>query len=268
MNIDSFERGKMEHAVGERYARYAAGGGVAHIVMDRPDRLNAASPEVVADVRAALAQAEMDDVTVVILSGAGRAFSSGHDLKAEPLLTGSQEEQDHLNNLQDVTRLLRRPTVVSIAAVHGYALGAGFEFALSCDFVVADCDTVFRFPEVSVGLSVTGGISYLLPQAIGLPGAKELIMLGESFDARRAQELRLVSRVTASGEHLTEAAKLSERLLSLPRGALSMAKDGLEHAVRSGMEAAMAREIEQASITGEGNEALRARSNFARRQEN
>lgn len=257
----------MNLPVGERYARYTAGGGVAHIVMNRPDRLNAASPEVVADVRDALLQAETDDVTVVILSGAGRAFSAGHDLKAEPLLHGSHEEHSHLNNLQDITRLLRRPTVVSIAAVHGYALGAGFEFALSCDFVVADRETIFRFPEVSVGLSVTGGISYLLPQAIGLPGAKELILLGESFDAHRAQELRLVSRVSDPGDHLLEAARLSERVLGLPRRALSLAKDGLERSVRSGMEAAMVREIEQASITGEGAEALHARNDFARRQE-
>jgi 2-(1,2-epoxy-1,2-dihydrophenyl)acetyl-CoA isomerase len=245
--------------------RYTAENGIARLEMNRPERLNAASPELTSDLRDALARAETEDVRVVILSGAGRAFSAGHDLKAAPLAHGSPEEETHLDNLQDITRLLRRADVVSIAAVHGYALGAGFEFALSCDFVVADREAVFRFPEVSVGLSVTGGISFLLPQAVGLPAAKELIMLGEAFDATRAHELGLVARVADTGEHQVAATQLAERILALPRGALTVAKDGLESSMRAGMEAAMQLEIEHASLTGEGAEADRARAAFARR---
>lgn len=240
---------------------------VASIQMDRPARLNAASPELVAELRSCVTRADEESATVIILSGSGRAFSAGHDLKAPPLHPRSIEEASHLQSLQEITRILRGPGVISIAAVHGYALGAGLEFALSCDFVVADPDTMFGFPEVSVGLSVTGGISYLLPNAVGLPQAKKMILLGELFNARHAHHLGLVSHLAKPGEHLETAYAVADRLASLPRKALSIAKEGLERGVRQGMEDAMAYEIRSGEITGESDESTRARERFSHKRE-
>ena len=246
-----------------QFATYRLDDGIAVIRLNRPERLNAASPELVADLKRGLERAAAERAVVTVITGAGRAFCAGHDLKAESLPPDSEEVLEHLQNVQDITRLLRSASTVSIAAVHGYALGAGIEFALSCDFIVADESTTFGFPEVSVGLSVTGGISYLLPQAVGLPMAKELIMLGEPFSAEKALSLGLINRVTAPGDHLRVAEELAQRIRTLPRQALTLAKEAFESAVRVDMEMAMAREIENALLTADLGEADVARSAFA-----
>jgi 2-(1,2-epoxy-1,2-dihydrophenyl)acetyl-CoA isomerase len=250
-----------------RYVAFERHGDVAVIRLNRPDRLNAASPDLVLHFKAAIERAVSERAVVVIITGRGRAFCAGHDLKAEALAPDSVEAVEHLHRLQDITRLLRSAAIVSIAAVHGYALGAGLEFALSCDFIVADEETTFGFPEVSVGLSVTGGISYLLPQAIGLPMAKELILLGERFGAQRALELGLINRVTAPGHLLPVAHDIADRLLQKPQHALALAKESFESVLREHVETAMAREIENALITGDSTDAGAARSVFATKGE-
>lgn len=246
-----------------QFATFELVDGVALVRLNRPDRLNAASPELVVDVKRALERAEAELAVVTIITGEGRAFCAGHDLKAKSLPPDSADELEHLHNLQDITRLLRASSTVSIAAIHGYALGAGMEFALSCDFIVADEGARFGFPEVSVGLSVTGGISYLLPQAIGLPMAKELVMLGEPFGAERALSLGLINRVTAPGDYLRIAQELALGLVAKPHHALSLAKEAFESAVRGHVETAMALEIENALLTGDSTDADLARNRFA-----
>ncbi|WP_198415957.1 MULTISPECIES: enoyl-CoA hydratase/isomerase family protein [Cryobacterium] len=245
------------------FATFEMADQIAFIRLHRPERLNAASPQLVADLKRALDQAAAQHALVTVISGDGRAFCAGHDLKAETLPPDSPEALEHLHALQGITRLLRDSATVSIAAVHGYALGAGMEFALSCDFIVADAGTQFGFPEVSVGLSVTGGISYLLPQAVGLPMAKELILLGETFGAEKAKSLGLINRVTAPGDHLRVAEELARRLLALPHRALSLAKEAFESAVRPQVETAMKLEIQNALLTGDSADAADARDQFA-----
>ena len=251
------------HGAPGTYVSFERQGEVAHIRLNRPDRLNAASPELVRDFKLAIERAISERAVVAIIMGEGRAFCAGHDLKAGALAPDSVEAMEHLHRLQDITRILRSAAIVSIAAVHGYALGAGLEFALSCDFIVADEATRFGFPEVSVGLSVTGGISYLLPQAIGLPMAKELILLGEPFGAERALALGLVNRVTGPGELLPVARDIADRLLQKPQHALALAKESFESAVRAHVETAMALEIDNALLTGDSTDAGAARSEFA-----
>ncbi|MFC5931313.1 enoyl-CoA hydratase/isomerase family protein [Cryobacterium melibiosiphilum] len=245
------------------FVSYTRAGGVAVIRLNRPDRLNAASPELVTDFKRAIERAIAERAVVAIITGEGRAFCAGHDLKAEALAPDSPQALDHLHQLQDITRLLRSAAIISIAAVHGYALGAGLEFALSCDFIVADEHTRFGFPEVSVGLSVTGGISFLLPQAVGLPMAKELILLGEPFGAERALALGLINRVTGPGRLLPVAHDIADRLQQKPRHALALAKESFESALRSDVETAMALEIENALLTGDSTDAEAARTEFA-----
>ena len=101
--------------------------------------------------------------------------------------------------IQEVTRLTRRFPGPVVAAVHGYALGAGCEFALACDVVVATEDAQFGFPEVGVGLSVTGGISRLLPMLVGWAKAKELLLLGDRVTGAEAAQIGLVARAVPAG---------------------------------------------------------------------
>ena len=222
---------------------------VARIYLNRPHRLNAVVPELTAGLVAALARAGDEGARVVVLAGRGRAFCSGHDLKEQLPPETVLATRLRVEQIQDVTRAIRRFPGPVVAAVHGYALGAGCEFALGCDLVVAAEDAQFGFPEVSVGLSVTGGISRLLPLLVGPVRAKELLLLGERFGAARALELGLVNRVAAAGEHEQVAGAIAARLRDQPPLALALAKQALDRGADCALEEAMAAEVDFAALT-------------------
>src|SRR5690349_8191312 len=157
---------------------------VAVIALNRPQRLNAVNDQLVEGLLAALSEVEAGDCGAAVLTGRGRAFCAGHDLK-EPRGDAAGLPR-RLEHLQDVTRRIRGLSIPVIAAVHGHAVGAGAEFALGCDLVVAADGTRFRFPEVGLGLSVTGGVTKLLPLLVGPVKAKELVLLGDPIDAHEA----------------------------------------------------------------------------------
>ena len=222
---------------------------VARIYLNRPHRLNAVVPELTAGLVAAFTRAGQDGARVIVLAGRGRAFCSGHDLKEELPPETVLATRLRVDQIQDVTRAIRRFPGPVIAAVHGYALGAGCEFALGCDLVVAAEDAQFGFPEVSVGLSVTGGISRLLPLLVGPVRAKELLLLGDRFTAARALELGLVNRVTEAGQHEQVAAGMAARLRDQPALALGLAKQALDRGAECALEEAMAAEVDFAALT-------------------
>jgi 2-(1,2-epoxy-1,2-dihydrophenyl)acetyl-CoA isomerase len=222
---------------------------VAQIYLNRPHRLNAVVPELAAGLVAAFARAGQDGARAIVLAGRGRAFCSGHDLK-EPLPPETVlATRLRVEQIQEVTRAIRRFPGPVIAAVHGYALGAGCEFALGCDLVVAAEDAQFGFPEVSVGLSVTGGISRLLPLLVGPVRAKELVLLGDRFSAARALELGLVNVVAPAGQHEQAAAEMAARLRDQPALSLALAKQALDRGAECALEEAMAAEVDAAALT-------------------
>lgn len=245
---------------------YSTAGPIAVVHLDRPDRLNAVVPALVDGMLAAFEQAASDGVRAVVLAGRGRAFCAGHDLKEPAPVEDEAAARVRLQRIQDVTRAIRSLPAPVIAAVHGYALGAGAEFALGCDLVVAGQDARFGFPEVGVGLSVTGGISALLPQAVGLVRAKELLFLGEYLSADDARSLGLVNHVVPTGTHEQAALELAQRLAAQPPAALALAKSLLDRGVDSTVDAAFDSEVDAAlatMTTGEsqaGAEAFRDRS--------
>lgn len=222
---------------------------VARIYLNRPHRLNAVVPELTDELVAALNRAGQQGARVVVLAGRGRAFCSGHDLKEQLPPETVLATRSRVDQIQEVTRAIRRFPGPVIAAVHGYALGAGAEFALGCDLVVAAEDAQFGFPEVSVGLSVTGGISRLLPLLVGPVRAKELLLLGERFGAARALELGLVNRVVPAGQHEQAAGEIAARLRDQPALSLALAKQALDRGADSALEEAMATETDFAALT-------------------
>ncbi len=223
--------------------------GVARIYLNRPHRLNAVVPELADGVVTALGRAKDDGARAVVLAGRGRAFCSGHDLKEPVPEETVPQTRQRVDGIQEVTRAIRRFPGPVIAAVHGYALGAGCEFALGCDLVVAAEDAQFGFPEVSVGLSVTGGISRLLPLLVGPIRAKELLLLGERFGAARALELGLINRVVPAGRHEQAAGEMAARLRDQPALALALAKQALDRGADCALEEAMAAETDFAALT-------------------
>jgi enoyl-CoA hydratase/carnithine racemase len=181
------------------YARMERRGAVAVVTLDRPDRLNAISGALLADLHAALDEANRDDtVRAIVLTGAGRAFCAGDDLKE----FGDQalDPAAHIGAIQQITRDLMLNGKPVVGALHGYAVGGGFEWLLNCDLVVAADDLVAFFPEMAIGQFVTGGVTYLLPLAVGHQRAMELLLLGERQSAERLAALGLVNRVVSRAE--------------------------------------------------------------------
>lgn len=246
----------------DKTVHYETADGIARIYLNRPHRLNAVTPQLVEDLCEALDEAREDDVGAVILSGRGKAFCSGHDLKHEEEPVSETEERSRLQRIQDVTRKIRGAPYPVISAVHGYALGAGCEFALCSDLVTAARDAEFGFPEVSVGLSVTGGISHVLPIAVGLARAKELVLLGERFGAEKAKSLGLINRVVEPEDLDGAALEVARKLRDLPRTSLSLAKLALDRGAQSNIEAAYEVEVDHALLTAKSEEAGRAAESF------
>jgi enoyl-CoA hydratase/carnithine racemase len=241
---------------------YEVADGIARVHLNRPHRLNAVVPRLVEDLCDALDAAADDNVGAVVLSGRGRAFCSGHDLRHKEPPVPETERRRRLQRVQDVTRKIRRAPYPVIAAVHGYALGAGCEFALCSDLVVASRSAEFGFPEVDVGLSVTGGISHVLPLAVGLARAKELVLLGERFGAERAERLGLVNWVVEPDELEGVALEKASKLRDRPFLARALAKYALDRGAQAGIDAAYEVEVDHALMTTRSDDVARAAELF------
>lgn len=239
--------------------------GVAHLHLNRPDRLNAVTSGLTEDLIAALRRAKDDQAPALVLAGRGRAFCAGHDLKEPVPQESVLDTRRRVERLQEVTRALQDFPGIAIAAVHGYALGAGCEFALACDLVVAGEDARFGFPEVGVGLSVTGGISALLPKIVGPYRAKELLVLGDRITAARAAEWGLVNQVAAEGTHEEVAVELAARVVARPPVATSLAKRVIDLGLSASVADAMSTEVDLAVVTSRSGENAAPREAFTAR---
>ncbi|HEY9094977.1 MAG TPA: enoyl-CoA hydratase-related protein, partial [Hydrogenophaga sp.] len=163
--------------------------GVMTLTLNRPDKLNAINNALAQDLLGALGAAAGDSsVRVVRLRGAGRAFCAGRDVGAPPT------DRD-LELVQAVAQAIVRLPQPVVAEVHGWTLGAGLEWMLDADLVVAGRSARFRLPEASLGVFVTGGLSATLQAMVGLARARALLLLGEAFDAQQALDWGLVYRV-------------------------------------------------------------------------
>jgi len=195
-------------------------GGVFTIILDRPDAMNAVDKQLGADLLAALQTARADDaVRAVVLTGNGRAFSSGADLKAgfdlgpdnRPDVGGALRERFH-----PIIHALREIPKPVVAKVNGAAAGIGCSFALACDLIVASEKAYFLLAFVNIGLVPDGGSSFLIPERIGFARAAEMALLGERIPAAQALEWGLITRVVADSELTAEVDALADRLAAGP----------------------------------------------------
>jgi enoyl-CoA hydratase/carnithine racemase len=193
---------------------YELDGHVATITYNRPDALNAINKAVRDDLNAAFARfRDDDDAWVAIVTGAGRAFCVGADVKdgegSTGTFAGSFWEKPTINSFESGWEIFK-PV---IAAVNGYCLGYGLTLVTWCDFVIAADDAQFGFPEVRLGVpTIVGAIR--LPQRINWHDAMELLLTGERIDAARAKEMGLVASVVPAADLLAEARALAQRLLA------------------------------------------------------
>ena len=201
--------------------------GVRVLTLNRPDKLNAWNAQMRRELRDAVESAATDpQLRVLILTGAGRAFSAGEDVAGMQELTqiGTRGFRAAARAIHDVFDTIEAMEVPVIAAIDGVAAGGGFELALSCDFRVMTERSRFVMPEARVGLIPGSGGCSRLVRHVGLGRAKELVMLGASISATRAAELGLATEVVANGQAVDAARKLADQILGLAPLAVGMAK--------------------------------------------
>ena len=195
-------------------------GAVATILLDRPKAMNAVDPELGDALRDALAEVAADDgVRAVVLTGNGRAFCSGADLRAgfDPTPDGHPNVEKALHErFHPIIGHLRTMPKPVIAAVNGAAAGIGCSFALSCDLVLAAESAYFLLAFVNIGLVADGGSSLLIPERVGFARAAEMAMLGERVSAGKALEWGLINRVVPDEQLMGDAHALVDRLAAGP----------------------------------------------------
>lgn len=177
--------------------------GVATVTLNRPDQRNAISPAVCDAIRAAFDQVEADpDVRVAILTGAGRLFCAGMDLKA---FAGGAGDAILFGKYGFGGFVKRARTKPVIAAIEGAALAGGFEMMLACDMAVAGASAQFALPEVRIGLIAGAGGAVRLPVSIPRVRANEILLTGRPFSATQAADWGVINRVTTDGQALATA---------------------------------------------------------------
>ncbi len=206
---------------------------VATIRLNQPDLRNALTTQLKEELAVALEDVARDDATrAVIITGTGKAFCAGGDLKrlssgnASPIV--HRASIDRMNHIVLSLASLDKPV---IAAVNGAASGAGCSLAFAADIVLAAESARFSQAFVRVGLAPDAGTSYFLPRLVGLWKAKEMIFTGDPIDAREAERLGLVNRVFPDGDLELAARALAERLARGPAGALAAAKRTLNRSL-------------------------------------
>jgi 2-(1,2-epoxy-1,2-dihydrophenyl)acetyl-CoA isomerase len=228
----------------EEHVRVETGDGIGWIRFNRPEKMNAIGALTRKQLAEAVKQAERDDVVrVVVLTGAGRAFSSGADVTEMAGGAGMHTPRDVGEILRTqyqplLTRLRTMPKPV-IAAMNGPAAGIGASFALACDIRIATPEAYILEAFVNIGLAPDGGVSWLLPRLVGTGVAYEMFFSGKPLQAADAHRLGLVNRVVPAEELDSEVRKLASQLAAQPPGAMAAAKRAVVHALESSYEEAL-----------------------------
>jgi len=200
---------------------------IATIKLNRPQVLNAMNKQLWLDFQGALEDARSDPgIKAVIVTGEGRAFSTGADLK-ESKTRSSEAYRDYLMELQEASRKIIRFEKPTIAAINGYALGSGYELALACDIRIAAEEAQIGSPEARVISSVTGGAMRLLQDLIGPAKARELLFTAEYIDGKEAERIGLVNKAVPLDRLMDEAREMAGKIAKNSAFSLKMIKRGL-----------------------------------------
>jgi enoyl-CoA hydratase len=228
---------------------YEAAPPVARITLNRPDKLNALSYALINELAAALRRAGADDeIKVVVLMGAGRAFSAGYDLSEEVADKIESVDAWHHVLSKDVSvtlELLRLPKP-TIAAVHGWCLAGGCDLAMACDMIIAADDAKFGEPEIRYG---SGPVTMLMPFLIGQKKTNELLLTGDAIDATEAERIGLINRVVSAEQLDHEVEALVAKIAPTPLAVLRYTKLGILRAYDAmGLSQAVAANLDLSAI--------------------
>ena len=226
---------------------------VATLTLNRPDRLNAATPEMFLEIRDALDELRGSGMRALIITGAGRGFCSGADIGGRTFDNGSPGDASsrslhHYYNpgLMALSTL----DVPVVAAVNGPAAGVGCSLALSADFVIAGKSAYFLQAFANIGLVPDGGATWMLPKMGGLPAAMEAMMLADKIPAERAYELGMIYKAVEDESVMTDSQALALRLANGPTKAYAMIRQLVRGAQHMSLSEAMTHEAEAQRIAG------------------
>jgi 2-(1,2-epoxy-1,2-dihydrophenyl)acetyl-CoA isomerase len=208
-------------------------GQVCLLTLNRPDRLNALTVEVARELQDAITESVKNGARCIVLTGGGRAFCAGGDLREMQEIASREGRVDAffdepLRVLNDLVLLIRNVPVPIIAAVNGVASGGGCNLALACDLVVAAESATFNQAFIRIGLTPDIGGTFILPRLIGWKRAAELMFTGDMVSAGRAYEMGMINLVVPNGEMMAQVMVLAEKLASAPTAAIGRIKQLLE----------------------------------------
>jgi 2-(1,2-epoxy-1,2-dihydrophenyl)acetyl-CoA isomerase len=211
-------------------------GAVLSLTLNRPESLNAFSPEMILTLTEALKEAQNDpEVKVIVLSGAGRSFSAGGDVKTMGQANAAGV-YDHIGKLNECILALKATEKPIIAAVHGFAAGAGFNLALACDLIIAADDSNFALSFSQVGLVSDGGGSYFVPRLVGPHLAKQFLFTAEPIPAERLYQLGVINYLVPVEKLQEETLKLAGQLANGPTRTYGMIKKLVDHSMTATLE--------------------------------
>jgi 2-(1,2-epoxy-1,2-dihydrophenyl)acetyl-CoA isomerase len=229
----------------------AVDGGVLTLTFNRPEALNSFTIAMKEDLLAALKEAARSrDVRVVVLTGAGRAFSAGQDLKERQGADVPDLGTELRTRYNPIILAMRRLEKPIIGAVNGVAAGAGCSVALACDLRIAADTASFVEAFGRVGLVPDTGSSWFLPRLVGYARAAEMVLTTEAVDAATAERIGLVNRVVPADQLIDETNALAARLAQAAPLALALAKRALNRALESSLEEALEYEAQLQAIAG------------------
>jgi enoyl-CoA hydratase len=208
-------------------------GRVGIITLNRPKALNALNDQLIDEMNAGLDVFQADPgIGAIILTGSERAFAAGADIREMKDKTFEQVTAEKFLANWDHISTIRKPI---IAAVSGYALGGGTEFAMACDIILAGDNATFALPEVSLGIVPGGGGTQRLARAIGKVKAMEIILTGRMVSAAEAEQLGMVTRVVPADALMREALALAETIAAFSQPVISAAKEAVRAAFEQPM---------------------------------
>jgi len=199
------------------------------------------------DFMAAVHEAIEKGARAIVLTGAGRAFSAGGDLRQMQEIASKEEQveaffDELLRLMNEVVLLIRSVSIPFIAAVNGIATGGGCNLALACDVVIASRSAKFNQAFIKIGLSPDCGGTFFLPRLIGLRRAVELMLTGDLVDAERAQQIGMINSVVEDDELMKHALAMAERLAAAPTAAIGQIKRLVDASAAADLAAQLDRE--------------------------
>jgi 2-(1,2-epoxy-1,2-dihydrophenyl)acetyl-CoA isomerase len=246
-------------------------GAVGRLTLNRPETLNAWTADFGRELKAVVeAEAAQDSVRAVIVTGAGRGFSSGADLKAgfDPAEDGKPDIKKELHELyHPVIAGVRRLPKPVVAAVNGPAVGIGCSLALACDLVMAAESAFFGLAFVNIGLMPDGGSTAFVPPAVGKARAFQMALLGERVPAQQALEWGLVNWVRPDDVMMGEANALVERLAAGPTASYASSKRALNQSIYGDLDGQLDLEAELQHALGRSEDFLEGAAAFVEKRE-